>query len=509
MIMHRNTVTGLIWLGVLLVALFGLGACSGGGTVVTPPAGSGDSGSGPACLRIFWTNDQSLMARLIADLGEGKGFVPLVHKAVEQNPGAAADSLVCSKDSELQPALAGLAKTLEPGQVVGPVDLNNGQALVMATSRRHFHKARELAKARQWEDAKQELMEELELNPDNVSAWWLLSLARLETGDKQGALEAADKGLTWRPQNAPLLNARGAALAGLGKKDQAIESYRLALEYQPDDPLAMNNLAWALSERGAEPDTALALASEAVRLKPERPEFWDTLGLTHQKQGQYHQAASAYFHALKLDPKNPKLERKLLDCLLELEPQKVEGLWVGQGVPKLVFKAPGKANAPQKAKPKSKPAPKIAESGLVQKTPIPGSELEGKTLAYPGASAKKTAKPNTDSGAQTAVTAKPVVKTAPAKPETKPAVKTRTAKRAGRHYVQVASFRAESLAKKSLANWRRLGYQCRYTPMDLGRRGKWYRVLLGPYPSRNKASHVALDLRRKRLIKSYRLVGLP
>ena len=486
-------------LALLLLSLTWLAGCAGKTSGVKPLAlDAAASGQGLACLRILWTNDQSLMARVLAGLGEEKDFVTLVRRAVEQNPGKAADRLICLHSDEMKPALANLARNMEPGQVKGPVELESGQALVMATSKIHFNRAKALVKAKKWDEAKEELAEDLKLNADNVSSWWLLSLTRLETKDPKGALEAADKGLAWRPQNAPLLNARGAALAGMGQKDAAIASYRLALEYEPDDPLAMNNLAWALTEKGVEPDAALSLAGEAVRLKPDRPEFWDTLGLAQRKKGHYLQAASAYFHALKLDPKNPKLERKLLDCLLELDAGQVEGLWArpGQDAPKPAAKAAGKTKAPKEAAKKAQPAPLAAKpdpekaASPERKAPIPSQALEGKTLAYPAAGPKPAA----------------VKKTAPAKP----AVQSQTPrKKPGRHYVQVASFRAKSLAQKSQARWQRMGYRCSFSPIDLGSRGKWYRVLLGPYPSRNKASHTALDLRRKKAVRSYRLVSLP
>ena len=487
MTIRLNTKAGSATVALLMFLLFCLAGCSGKRAVVKPPSSGEDNPKARPCLRVFWTNDQSLMARVMAGLGEGKGFVPLVREAVEQNPAAAGDRLVCLNKRDMKPALAGLAADLDPGQVMGPVELDNGQALVMATSRSHFLRARELTRAKQWDEARQELDADLQLNPDNVSSWWLLSLARLETGDKKGALEAAEKGLAWRPQNAPLLNAKGAALAGLGKRDEAIASYRLALEYEPGDALTMNNLAWALTEKGVEPDTALSLAGEAVRQKPDRPEFWDTLGRAHQKKGQYLQAASAYLHALKLDKGDQKLERKLLDCLVKLDPKQVEGLLAEPGKEKPLVSSTGQKKQAAKAQPGTiaKPAPR-AKAEPVQKSPIPSVALEGKTLSYAGASPKPAA-PATE-------------KAAPAKPE--PA-------RASGHYVQVASFRAKALAIKSREYWRRRGFNCHFTLMDLGRRGKWYRVLLGPYPSRNKASHVALELRRKKAITSYRLVSLP
>jgi len=53
--------------------------------------------------------------------------------------------------------------------------------------------------------------------------------------------------------------------------DKAKESYQKALEIQPDNPLASNNLAYVMLESGGNVDVALSLAQTARRGMPDSP----------------------------------------------------------------------------------------------------------------------------------------------------------------------------------------------------------------------------------------------
>lgn len=65
---------------------------------------------------------------------------------------------------------------------------------------------------------------------------------------------------------------------------RAAQSYRTALELQPNDPLLMNNLAWALWQQ--KDPQAVTIAQKANTLAPENPAIADTLGWMLVEQGQ-------------------------------------------------------------------------------------------------------------------------------------------------------------------------------------------------------------------------------
>lgn len=66
--------------------------------------------------------------------------------------------------------------------------------------------------------------------------------------------------------------------------DQAIEQYRAVIAVEPQNLIALNNLAYALAERKQRPKEALTFAEKAYGLSP-TPEIADTLGWVHHLLG--------------------------------------------------------------------------------------------------------------------------------------------------------------------------------------------------------------------------------
>jgi uncharacterized protein (TIGR03790 family) len=66
--------------------------------------------------------------------------------------------------------------------------------------------------------------------------------------------------------------------------DQAIEQYRAVIAVEPQNVVALNNLAYALAERKQQPQEALSLALKAYRLS-QTPDVGDTVGWIHHLMG--------------------------------------------------------------------------------------------------------------------------------------------------------------------------------------------------------------------------------
>jgi putative PEP-CTERM system TPR-repeat lipoprotein len=75
-----------------------------------------------------------------------------------------------------------------------------------------------------------------------------------------------------------------------GDKKDAIEQYRKLLEMSPENPDALNNLAYLLADYGNHADEALKYAQKAVELSPNAPAFADTLGWIFYRKALYPQA---------------------------------------------------------------------------------------------------------------------------------------------------------------------------------------------------------------------------
>jgi cellulose synthase operon protein C len=85
--------------------------------------------------------------------------------------------------------------------------------------------------------------------------------------------------------------------------DQAKNMYQQALNIQPNQPLASNNLAYVMLQTGGNVDVALAMAQTARRGMPESANAADTLGWAYYQKGVYQSAIGQFQEALRLGEK--------------------------------------------------------------------------------------------------------------------------------------------------------------------------------------------------------------
>jgi putative PEP-CTERM system TPR-repeat lipoprotein len=103
----------------------------------------------------------------------------------------------------------------------------------------------------------------------------------------------------------------------LSKKSFAVaeSNYREVLKLQPNNPLALNNVAWLMAT--AKKPGAVAMAQKAVELLPDRPIIMDTLAMALASEGQMPQAVDMMRKALALEDKNPQLRFNLAKLLIQ------------------------------------------------------------------------------------------------------------------------------------------------------------------------------------------------
>ncbi len=97
----------------------------------------------------------------------------------------------------------------------------------------------------------------------------------------------------------------GNALLLLGNRQEAISHYQQALRIEPDDPEALNNLAWLLATLapadGGDPVRAVSLAEQACQLTRDRvAPYLDTLAAAYAAAGRFSDAIAAAEKALEL-----------------------------------------------------------------------------------------------------------------------------------------------------------------------------------------------------------------
>jgi Flp pilus assembly protein TadD len=134
----------------------------------------------------------------------------------------------------------------------------------------------------------------------------------LKLGQVQVARGASDQAIkTYQtyvqnnPRNANFHIVLGQLYERLSKWDQAKEAYQKALEIQPDNPLASNNMAYVMLQEGGNVDVALTMAQTARRGDPSSANFADTLGWAYFKKGAYASAVDLFKEAIKLNKDNP------------------------------------------------------------------------------------------------------------------------------------------------------------------------------------------------------------
>ncbi len=73
----------------------------------------------------------------------------------------------------------------------------------------------------------------------------------------------------------------------MNNDQEAIGHYKRALQLDPENPVAANNLAWIYCENDQSLEEALTLAHEARQQDPRNPEYADTLGWIHYKMNNF------------------------------------------------------------------------------------------------------------------------------------------------------------------------------------------------------------------------------
>jgi len=93
------------------------------------------------------------------------------------------------------------------------------------------------------------------------------------------------------------------------KLDVAEGRYRAVLEVQPENALAMNNVAWLLARQGK--PGAVAMAEKANELLPNRAPIVDTLASALEAENQLPKAIETQKRAIALEPKDPGMSLRL------------------------------------------------------------------------------------------------------------------------------------------------------------------------------------------------------
>ena len=151
------------------------------------------------------------------------------------------------------------------------------------------------------------------------------------------ALQAYDRAVSLRPDDADIWNSMGFVLTKLDRIDEAVLTFQHVLKLNPLHSLAANICATLLFDEGRF-DEAIPYLDLCAKLEPNRALTYQTRGLCHTKKQRFEPAITDYERALKLEPNHANtiynLGHALLNCrryddasryfdrALELEPDR-------------------------------------------------------------------------------------------------------------------------------------------------------------------------------------------
>jgi Tfp pilus assembly protein PilF len=119
----------------------------------------------------------------------------------------------------------------------------------------------------------------------------LAAEARQARGDTTGTRAALEKATAIDPSIGAAQLQLATIYDSAGEHDKAIERYRIVVKMQPNNVLALNNLAFALGVRKNAPVEALPFAERAAALAPQDANVLDTLGWLKHLNGDSRVAA--------------------------------------------------------------------------------------------------------------------------------------------------------------------------------------------------------------------------
>jgi tetratricopeptide (TPR) repeat protein len=158
---------------------------------------------------------------------------------------------------------------------------------------------------KQYDAAIQELQQVVAKNPKSSDAYVRLGAAYQLKGDTGAAIENYRKAKSFAAPTDTVPATRLALLLdSTGRRDEAKPIYEAILKIEPNNVVALNNLAYIKAEEGNDLDNALTLAQRARQQLPRDPNVADTLGWIYIKKNLSDDAIRIFREVVSTAPDN-------------------------------------------------------------------------------------------------------------------------------------------------------------------------------------------------------------
>ena len=149
-----------------------------------------------------------------------------------------------------------------------------------------------------------DLSKALELAPEDWLALTNRGIARGTKVATPSAVEDLSQAMRINPENQLALLARAQLYQALGQGRKALADFEQPVEISPDRPVAINNLAWflatSLDASLRDSKRAVGLAKRAVDLDPKEGSYWNTLGVSQYRNGEWKAGIEALTKGMEL-----------------------------------------------------------------------------------------------------------------------------------------------------------------------------------------------------------------
>ncbi|HNY39705.1 MAG TPA: tetratricopeptide repeat protein [Bryobacteraceae bacterium] len=153
--------------------------------------------------------------------------------------------------------------------------------------------------------ADQEYRHLLSVDPKNLELYLRLGATQRLMRRTQEALQTLRRGQALQPNN-PQVNLQLAlTLDAAGLQRESLPIYENIVRNQPDNAVALNNLAYMMAEEGRDLDLALTYAQRARQQQPSNLDIADTLGWVYIRKQLSDSAVNVYREIVPKSPKNP------------------------------------------------------------------------------------------------------------------------------------------------------------------------------------------------------------
>ena len=157
----------------------------------------------------------------------------------------------------------------------------------------------------------------LKTTANSAEVWLHLGIMQRQLGQFDSALASFEQAGNADPKNIAAFLNQALICDFLGKKKEAADSYNKVLALDPDNALALNNLAFMTADAGTDLDQAMTWAERAKKGAPDNPDVSDTLGFVYYRKNLNGEALRIFRQLSQEHPQNALFRFHLAMALLK------------------------------------------------------------------------------------------------------------------------------------------------------------------------------------------------